>query len=151
MKIVNTFLCILVMLFGLILVIGGLGTVHDKVSLVNKSVKTNGQVIASKVVEDGYDSSTHRTRYKTISTISFVNKEGGSIQFQDNITSHIPNIGDKINILYDPQNPQAAVIDDGVYLWFSSVMMLFCGLILVISGGFGIRRLWSPKKLVVQQ
>ena len=119
-------------IFGLLIFIVALASIYKNSSLVNRSIKAEGEVVGSKIVSSGKG-------HETISTISFIDKDGNTVQFQDHAVSHIPSIGDRLNVFYDPQNPQSALIDDGIYMWVGGIMMTLIGAMLLIGSWWGIK------------
>ncbi len=124
--------CIVGAIFGLLIFIGGLASLYKISSLVNKSVKVYGEVVASKIIPSGKG-------YETMSTVSFSDENGNGVQFQDHMSSHAPSIGDKVNVFYEPQNPSNAQIDDGIYMWVGGIMMTLIGAMLMIASWWGIK------------
>ena len=121
----KTFFIILV-IFGLFLILGSIISIYQ--TYAGKTERTEGQVIGSRVVESSHNS--HVT-YTTYSNISFADKKGESIQFENHVISHIPKTGDIVNVIYDPQDPKNATVNDGIYLWITQVLTVLCFSIII--------------------
>ncbi len=68
--------------------------------------------------------------------VEFRTADGEAIRFEDSTGSNPPayRVGDAVEVLYDPQTPQSAMIDSWV-LWLpSTIVMGFGGLLAVIGG-----------------
>ncbi len=68
--------------------------------------------------------------------------DGQSIEVHDNLSSNPPRfkVGQTIEVLYDPENPQKARIKKWMNLYFASVLLGVLGL---VFGGVGLATLIS--------
>lgn len=80
-------------------------------------------------------------------------KETGEVDHEvldSNSQSRPPDVAREINVLYDPSNPDVAIIDDPVARWFLASVLLFLGGLFLILGGGGaleVSRLQSLRSL----
>jgi hypothetical protein len=71
--------------------------------------------------------------------IKFIDKTGRSIEFYSNYSSNPPDYvkGDKVNLLYDPQNPRNAKVVSFTTIWLLPLVTFIVSIIsLLISCGF---------------
>jgi len=81
--------------------------------------------------------------------ILFTDKNGRSIDFYSNYSSNPPEYvkGDKVNLLYDPQNPRNAKVDSFTTLWLLPIVAFVVSIIsLVISCGFFVWSKYIPNE-----
>ena len=123
---------IIFLLIGVFLFSVGLAGVYKVNTLIDKGTKANGEIVGSRTEGDG----KHK---ETILTISFNDTVGESEQFDYHMISYIPNIGDNVTVLYDPQSPHDAMVDEGMYSWVMQALMAFCGSMVIFSTIFAIK------------
>ena len=126
-----------VMIFGL--VFGGVGFLLTALALfflvrtrifINNSQQTQG-TITQMVYSHDSDSSGYTPvfRFRTL--------QGQEVEVSGNIRTNPPQfkVGQTIDVLYDPENPQKARIKKWFNLYFVPLLLGFLGL---IFGGIGI-------------
>ena len=91
-----------------------------------------------------------QTEGTVIELVKNRSKEGGSsycpvVEYTDhlgqrhehraNVSSNPPHfsVGDKVQILYDQNNPDSAMINHWLYLYFSSVLFVFLGAVSLVT------------------
>ena len=85
--------------------------------------------------EDGFE----ETSYFPI--VTFTTPEGRAVRFESSTTNDSYDIGDRVDVLYDPDDPSDARLAALVDLWLFPVLFVLVGLGLAAVGGFlAIRR-----------
>jgi hypothetical protein len=61
---------------------------------------------------------------------------GQAIRFRHNFGTSMPSwqVGDNVNVLYNPNEPQDAIMEDGVWNWFVPGMFMAVGLFFIFVG-----------------
>jgi hypothetical protein len=125
-------LCLLV---GLPFVYIGAGEALDTRRVVERYVAVEGVVVDNRlgVAGDGGQS------YYPV--VEFTTRDGGrdgarSVRFSDGIGSFPPDyeIGDRVAVLYDPDNPQDARIHSWKRLWFAPALIMGIGALPIVAG-----------------
>lgn len=119
-------------LMGLIFAVLGIKFVSDNLKFIETSEKTSGTVIEliEKKSDDGY---TYAPK------ITFLDKaDSREITFISQTSSNPPayKVGENLNIIYDPNNPEKAKIDSFFNLWLGEILFSAIGLIFFIIGIF---------------
>ena len=75
-----------------------------------------------------------------------------TLTFEHDSGSNPPSysVGESVEVLYDPQNPNEAIIDAGLMNWFGTGIASFLGLIFTLVGVSSVRR-WSKYRKVVKK
>jgi hypothetical protein len=112
------------------LIFGGVGSIFlfDVKSYADKGVEAQGQVIENIPVR----SSKGGTTYTPL--VLFKTQSGQEVQFEDGVSSKPPafDIGEKVNVLYMPDNPNEAIVADGMWL-FPGIFVGIGGVLLTIA------------------
>jgi hypothetical protein len=76
----------------------------------------------------------HQTTYHP--RISFTTKEGTAIEFIDKVGTSLPTyaVGGKVQVKYDPTNPQEARMATGFRLWLAPVLLTVIGVVAIVVG-----------------
>ncbi len=105
--------------------------ITDTIStLVNGTAETEGTVVGEKLKDAGEG-------VVRLPIVTFVTEDGRSIVFTSKIGSG-EDIGESVNVRYDPDGPTNAKIDSFHNLWFIPNLFLVIGGIMTF---FGIRHL----------
>ncbi len=123
---------------GIIILIFGLFWSYDIAYLTSKGINTTGTIVDKK--------SHHSDGGWTYSpVVVFLAKNGTSVRFEDVTGSSSPSwhIGDKVEVKYDPLEPDNAIIDSGVFNFLGPIAILVFGLVASIAG---ITQLLKRKK-----
>jgi hypothetical protein len=98
-------------------------------------VRAGGEFVVSRT-EEGMKMEK-KVRYR--SQIQFKTQTGRTIEFISPISTRPAryNIGERVEVLYDPQNPKQAQINSFLHLWFTTLMLIFFGLFFVGMGFLG--------------
>lgn len=100
------------LVIGLALLLGGGYWIERQREFIAKSVVAEGRVIENQR-EQWSDSKSSHTSYRAI--VSFTDQRGQVITYRDKIAFNPPSftVGQSVQIFYDPQDPQRAMIDRG--------------------------------------
>lgn len=128
------------LLSGVIVVAIGLGILwlgqlwrahtHNQIATMVKAQGTVVEVVSRTQTQSG----ERKTFFYAV--VEFRTADGEAIRFEDGTGSNPPayRVGDAVEVLYDPQTPQSAMIDSWV-LWLpSTIVMGFGGFLAVIGG-----------------
>lgn len=86
--------------------------------------RQSGSYIRTKTA-DGWKT---EPKYLYRPRIRFKPQTGRAVNFSANIwQSPAPPVGTEIRVLYNPQNPKEALINDFWHLWFAVLMLVFFG------------------------
>jgi hypothetical protein len=117
------------LIVGLIFLLGGGFWIHRNHldQFVLKPAVAEGQVVENQQVDSYRHGVRSRTSYRAI--VQFTDRHGQSVKLPDWISFEPPAyyVGQRVNVFYDPQNSQSAMIDRGAKNYF----------LLVLFGGFG--------------
>ncbi|MGQ9926034.1 MAG: DUF3592 domain-containing protein [Chloroflexaceae bacterium] len=99
-------------------------------------VSATGKVV--KMVSDSEDLSYAVVQFRT--------SQEETISFQSQMRSNPPayRVGDKVAVLYNPENPQDAVIDSFWELWFGPALVCGIGGFLILIAGCELIALVIP-------
>ncbi|MFN8355131.1 MAG: DUF3592 domain-containing protein [Spirosomataceae bacterium] len=117
--------------------------VYSQYQFLSSSVKTTGVVI---------DNIGQRSKKSTTYTpvIAFQTANGKPITFQGSVSSSPPafDINEKVEVYYNPANPQEAAIGTFFQLWFLPLIFGILGTIFSSIGlGFGVSALLHRRKI----
>lgn len=118
--------------------LGGAGYYRKQTdALLKNAVEATGEVILMRE-EDRHIQPQHRGEaeetYRPV--ILFITREGRRVRYESIVSSYPPrySAGDKVRILYDPDRPEEARIDDFTDLWLRPIFLAGVGLILAVFG-----------------
>jgi len=125
---------------GLLLVAAAGFTYVQSAYFVSRAKLTTGIVAG---ISTSVDQDTNSTLY--CPQISYTTKTGQTVKFSANTCTSpsIYNVGDVVNMYYDPENPQDAQIKSFGAQYLLPTSYFVAGLPLVLIGGFG---LWLQKR-----
>ena len=127
------------LLFGLALLLGGGYFLERQREFIAKSVAAEGRVIENERIQwtnnNGRGSS--RSSYRAI--VSFTDRNGQTFTCRDKIGMNPPSfsVGQNVTILYEPQNPQTAMIDRGAKNYLIPGIAFGLGALITLS--------WLPR------
>ncbi|AFY45679.1 DUF3592 domain-containing protein [Nostoc sp. PCC 7107] len=115
-------------------------------SFVGKSIAASGTVIDLERHTSRDSNGRSSTAYYPV--ISFTANSGKPIEFEANSVSNPPAYtkGQKVEILYNPQEPESAVISSWFALWFLPAMFTGMGSLFVVIGGIPLVNSFLPRK-----
>ncbi|GAB1543201.1 hypothetical protein NUACC21_58750 [Scytonema sp. NUACC21] len=115
---------------GVLFAAVGITTGLNHRSFVEQAVTTQGIVI------DNLQDSTKSSSYY-YPLVKFITRSGETIVFESKVGNTSPKYtkGEQVEVLYNPQKPNAAMINTWVNLWFSSVAFSCMGSAAIIFGG----------------
>ena len=102
----------LLLLIGFGAVFGAWYFAKDVTSMIQNGVHALGQVVRV----EGHSSDNG---YMYYAVVSFPDQNGRHIEFQDSVGSstRLHDVGDQLNVLYQPSNPNDAMVDRGLWNW----------------------------------
>ncbi len=120
-----------------------LGTLY----LTRHSVQTNGVVLELKT---GFATGGGRRSSVYSPVVKFQSSNGTSYTFtSSNWTSpSLFSVGDKIDVIYDPNNPKYANIKSFSQLWVTSILIFIVGIVPFIAGLGILLKAYSNKKRI---
>ena len=118
---------------GLVFIIGTYLQMRNAVKLIKDGVSVEGIVF-------GFESSSSEGMYPII---RFVTKEGVWITktYHTSLPRFIIKEGKKLQILYDPNNPEEFAINSNVFKW-TNYLFLFVGFLLFVFGVYQLVQLF---------
>lgn len=125
------------MIFGLIF--GGVGFLLAALALFffirTRIFINNSQLTQGTITQMVYSRDSESSGYTPV--FRFRTLEGQDVEVSGNLRSNPPQfqVGQTIDVLYDPENPQKARIKKWMNLYFVSALLGFLGL---VFGGIGI-------------
>ena len=71
--------------------------------------------------------------------VSFTIEDGRTVDLVGRVGSRPPryNVGDTVGVLYNPQNPELACLDQFAELWFKTILLVLFGVLMVGMGALG--------------
>lgn len=99
--------------------------------------RQSGEYVVEKNPADGVKI---KRKYLYRPVISFKTESGRTVKFAASVSSSPKpfQIGDQVEVIYEPDQPQKAQINRFVYLWFNVLMLLFFGFFTLAMGLFGV-------------
>lgn len=122
-------------LTGIGLLIGAFSSYRNTSSFIKAASRTEGTVVDLVAIDMGVNNSSRsRSTIAYRPTIHFINHKGEKVEFTSSVGTNPPSYskGQKVEILYRPDEPQNAQINDFSSLWFDSITLGSMG------GGFFI-------------
>jgi|GEM_PF-2910887 len=124
------FLRILFILIGVAFLGTGGYSIYQNMNAVKNNIHVQGFVAKNlhqhNISTGGYDATP---------IIDFTTLTGQTQEFTSNVTSQIEHqIGDKVEVSYDPQNPQNGQINDPSNIWSPQITNIILGIIFLIVG-----------------
>lgn len=131
---------------GSIFLIAGIIIGVNTYSYLSKSIITQGTVIdLEKRISKDSDGYSYALYYPII---KFTANSGKVTQFEANSGSYPPAYtkGKKVEIIYNPQEPESAMINSGFDSWFLPIMCTGMGSLFVIIGGIPLVKSFLPRE-----
>lgn len=122
------------------LIIGGAYWTNYQKGFEGYSYTAQGEVTqVARKSSSGGSNSTY------VSEVTFVSDQGIKYVFRDKISSSIKlhNVGDKVEVLYNPGKPYSAIIDRGIFNFVPQAFMILTGCLILFST---LLRLFSLRK-----
>lgn len=115
---------------GLLLLVMDLFVARSTSNFISASEKAKGVVI-----RNDYVGGSRSASYRPI--VRFVTAKGRTVEFASGIASSPPsyNESDEVEVLYNPENPQKAEINDFISMWLIVMILTFIG---TIFSGVGL-------------
>ncbi len=131
---------------GSIFVIAGIIIAVNTRSIAGKSISAQGTVIdLVKHTSKDSDGSSFTAYYPVI---KFTANSGKPIEFEANSGSNPPTYtkGQKVEILYNPQEPESAKINTLSDFWILPAMFIGMGSVFVLIGGIPLVKSFLPRE-----
>lgn len=124
----------IVLLIGLALLCGGLYWLQSQSAFAVSARSAEGVVIRNETRDDSDGG------LMIHAVVAFTDSGSRRITYTDSVGSSIAlyKPGDKVTILYDPQNSKRAMIDRGVWNWLLPTLIAALGALLAASGVYGL-------------
>ena len=123
-------------MFGLLSVVLlplGVLTFSSTYSVVSRGLKAKGTVVGIVTRDSTVSGSRGRTE-SYAPTVSFVTQTGKAVTFESETASNPAShsVGDEVEVIYQPNDPQQAIINSFVHTWLLSTLLLGAGLFCAI-------------------
>ncbi len=133
---------VFIALFGLIamgLLGGSYYTGMNMMDRLQNSERATGEVIR---IRSEYSSSSEGSSYTYYSVVGFIDM-GRKVEFEDNVgASHaMHDVGQEVDVLYYPDDPEDAIIDRGIFNWGLSAGLLVGALLFLWIVMFNVKAL----------
>ena len=139
----------LVAVVGMGLIAGGIVAFFRRRAQIKRSIVTTGSVVelvrqrqsGDYVVDrNPADGVKIKPKYLYRPVIAFKTEAGRTVKFTASVASRPKpfQVGDEVKVIYDPDQPKKAQINQFVYLWFYVLMLLFFGVFTLVMGLFGV-------------
>ena len=123
---------ILLILVGAVMVGIGVKALLDGRRFIATAVEARGVVVEVAEVRE-YDSDLERDVTRPYPVVEFVTARGQVVRYQPPMSSNPPDyrLGGPLKVLYDPADPQHAVLDTWDDVWKMGVVFVSVGLLLM--------------------
>ncbi|MDX2098999.1 MAG: DUF3592 domain-containing protein [Leptolyngbyaceae cyanobacterium bins.59] len=119
-------ICSIFPLTGIGLLIGAFSSYRNTSSFVKAASRSEGTVVDMVVVDTGVNNSSRsRSSIAYRPTIHFIDHTGEKVEFTSSVGTNPPSYskGQKVEILYHPDEPENAQINDFGSLWGDSITL----------------------------
>ena len=123
---------VFLVLVGTLAVVGSAFAFSGTVGLIVNGSGAEGTVVDMEITSR---STKNGTSYSYFPIVSFRAKNEQMYTFTSNFTDNKADVGDKVRVLYNSNNPQSARIDSFGHLWGGGILLLVLGL---VFGGIGV-------------
>ncbi len=143
-----TFISVIFIVIGLSMLVGGAIFAVNQYTFSQTAKSTTGTVTDMLRKISHRSGKSDSLSYKPV--VSFVDEKGDPFEFESSVSSNPPRYrkGQTVVILYDPENPQTAYIDDFVSRWMTPLIMAVMSLIFGgVGGGMMLYKYLHAKKI----
>lgn len=141
----------LFILVGMGLLVGAFLSYDNTNSFLEKAIRADGVIVKNLERKDvDVDTESHRKSVTYFPVIHFVTPKGERIEFNSLVGSNPPrySVGQKISVLYFPDNPYEARINDSFSIWgFTAIVGVIGGAFFI----FGIAFAFMIKKGLIKK
>ncbi|MDX1672512.1 MAG: DUF3592 domain-containing protein [Balneolaceae bacterium] len=118
---------------------------YDRAEFLETALPDTGKVVALNEKSSTSDGTTSYTYYPVVEYTPGDNEN--KITFEHDVGSNPPSysVGEEVEVLYDPQDPDEAIIDAGIMNWFGAGIATILGLFFFMGGIYSIKR-WRKMK-----
>jgi RNase P/RNase MRP subunit p29 len=90
------------------------------------------------VRDQGRKKTVPKYHYRPV--VEFWTVSGKKIQFTARLATQPQpfQVGEVVEVLYDPDDPKRALINQPIFLWFDACLLIGCGIFGILMGLFGI-------------
>ncbi|MBN1535980.1 MAG: DUF3592 domain-containing protein [Anaerolineales bacterium] len=104
-------------------------------SMIENFTSTRGTVIGTDFLRniDAQDSTI--SSWTIHPRVRFTTPQGQEVSFTDSVGSYPADyeVGDKVEVLYNPENPREATIKNWKYIWFAPLWITAIGLLPILG------------------
>ncbi|WET02125.1 DUF3592 domain-containing protein [Flavobacterium sp. YJ01] len=120
-------------IIGACLLAGAIYLYVEKQAFLEKAETAQGTVV-EMIPKRSKDSTTYSP------VVSFTTKSGQTITYTSSVSSNPPSydIGENVQIFYDPTNPNDAEINGFFSLWLGVIILGFIGIVFFLIGSLGV-------------
>lgn len=144
----NQLISLLVIIAGLGLSAAGIGAYFRRKAMLRRAVHAEGVVTDVLPIrkEGAYVVNRERgglkvePKYSYRAVVRFETSNGRQFEVRANVSTRPAGWkpGERVDVIYDPDRPESARINQPVYLWFEVSMLVFFGLFFIGMGLLGI-------------
>jgi len=129
----------LLLVLGLGVCAGGAWLAQQRAAFLDIARTAEGAVISLAASPSTSNGSTTTTWYPVV---RYTSAGGEAVTFRHDVGTSHPSWqrGEQVPVLYDPEDPQTAIIDEGWMNWFGPALMLVLGALFFLAGMAMIRR-----------
>jgi hypothetical protein len=119
---------------GLGMLVGAFFIYANTSSFIAGASEAEGKVVALDRSRSSSNSGSSSTTYRPV--VEFTSATGKRVEFTSNVGSSPPShhVGERVTVLYNPAEPQAARIKSFFQLWFGFLIVFALGLIFAAVG-----------------
>ncbi len=120
--------------FALFIILFGIVLILKRILFYRNTAKAIGTVISIRGTNESMDidKTIHYNRLTYIPRIQFIDEDGKTHTFCDNLASRffIKTVGKKIGVIYDPRNPKRVFINNIFIIWVRPIAITGFGIFL---------------------
>lgn len=104
-------------------------------SMIENFTTTRGTVIGTDFLRNVNPQDNSNSSWTIHPKVSFTTSQGEEISFTDPVGSYPADyeVGDKVEVLYNPKNPQEATIKNWKQIWFAPLWITVIGLLPILG------------------
>jgi len=104
-------------------------------SMTSKFTTTTGAVTGTDFLRNVDAEDSSKSSWTIHPKVSFTTPQGQEISFTDSVGSYPAEyeVGDKVEVLYNPQNPQEATIKNWQQVWFAPLWITAIGFLPILG------------------
>lgn len=113
----------------------GITELRKAQSMIDKFATTTGAVIGTDFLRNVDAQDSAKTSWTIHPKVSFTTPQGQEVSFTDSVGSYPSDyeVGDIVEVLYNPKNPQEATIKNWKQVWFAPLGITAIGLLPILG------------------